>query len=100
MVLTKRELVAALHNEVRILLHLAGKVDRTQLHYRPTKQRSTIELLRYLTVMGPAFVQAAKAGSFDRLGENGEIERTFSGRAAPKDRLLTLHDMDTRRGRL
>jgi len=50
MVLTKRELVAALHNEVRILLHLAGKVDRTQLHYRPTpKQRSTIELLRYLT---------------------------------------------------
>jgi hypothetical protein len=67
MVLTRSELVAALQREVRILLHLAGKIDRTQLDYRPTpKQRSTIELLRYLTVMGPAFVQAAKAGSFDR----------------------------------
>jgi hypothetical protein len=60
---------------VRILLHLAGKVDRIQLDYRPTpKQRSTIELLRYLTVMGPAFVQAAKAGSFDRLAWTAAME--------------------------
>ena len=66
MVLTKSELTASLQNEVRILLHLAGKVDRAQLDYRPTqKQRSTIELLRYLTVMGPALVAAAKGGSFD-----------------------------------
>jgi hypothetical protein len=63
MVLTKPELIAALRNEVRILLHLAGKVDRTTLDYRPTpKQRSTFELLKYLSVMGPAFTQAAKGG--------------------------------------
>ena len=63
MVLTKPELIAALHNEVRILLHLAGKVDRSQTEYRPTpKQRSTIELLRYLSVMGPGLIQAAKTG--------------------------------------
>jgi hypothetical protein len=55
MVLTKDELVAALKNEVRILLHLAGKIDRNQLDYRPTpKQRSTIELLRYLASWAPA----------------------------------------------
>ena len=71
MVLTKRELVAALQYQVRILLHLAGKVDRTQLHYRPTKQRSTIELLRYLTVMGPAFVQAAKSWQLRPAGVDG-----------------------------
>ncbi len=66
MVLTKSELVASLQNEVRILLHLASKVDRAQLDYRPTpKQRSTIELLKYLTMMGPALVQVAKAGTFD-----------------------------------
>jgi hypothetical protein len=66
MVLTKTELIAALHNEVRIVLHLAGKVDPANLDYRPTpKQRSTIELLRYLSMMGPALVQAALAGSFD-----------------------------------
>lgn len=66
MVLTKSELVASLQNEVRILLHLASKIDRAQLDYRPTsKQRSTLELLQYLTMMGPALVQAAKAGKFD-----------------------------------
>ena len=66
MVLSKSELISALQNEVRILLHLAGKVDPATVDYRPTpKQRSTIELLRYLTVMGPGLVTAAKAGAFD-----------------------------------
>jgi len=66
MVLTKSELIASLQNEVRILLHLASKIDRARLDYRPTpKQRSTLELLQYLTMMGPAIVQSAKAGTFD-----------------------------------
>jgi hypothetical protein len=66
MVLTKDELIASLQSEVRILLHLAGKIDRNQLDYRPTpKQRSTIELLRYLTIMGPELILAIKAGTFD-----------------------------------
>jgi hypothetical protein len=66
MVLTKAELVAALHKEVRILLHLASKLDRMHLDYRPTpKQRSTIELLRYLSVMGPQLLATAKHGKFD-----------------------------------
>jgi hypothetical protein len=69
MVLTKAELIDALRNEVRILLHLAGKVDRGQLDYRPTpKQRSTLELLQYLSMMGPALVEAAGAGRFDEAG--------------------------------
>jgi len=68
-VLTKSELIAALQNEVRILLHLAGKIDPAKLDYRPTpKQRSTIELLRYLSMMGPGLVEAAKAGQFDEAG--------------------------------
>ncbi len=66
MVLTKSELTGSLQNEVRILLHLASKIDRAKLDYRPTpKQRSTIELLQYLTVMGPELIRAAKAGAFD-----------------------------------
>lgn len=60
MVLTKSELLASLQNEVRILLHLAGKIDHTMLDYRPTpKQRSTIELLRYLSIMGPMLIRHA-----------------------------------------
>src|SRR5881409_746873 len=66
MVMTKEELIASLQNEVRILLHLAGKIDRNKLDYRPTpKQRSTLELLQYLTVMGPMLIRAIKAGTFD-----------------------------------
>jgi hypothetical protein len=61
MILTKTELITSLQKEVRILLHLAGKIDRAHLEYRPTpKQRSTIELLRYLSNMGPLLVRYAK----------------------------------------
>jgi len=67
MVLTKSELIGSLQNEVRILLHLASKIEPTMLDYRPSpKQRTTLELLKYLSIMGPGLVQAAKAGGFDR----------------------------------
>ncbi len=66
MVFTREELVLSLQNEIRILLHLAGKVDRAQLDYRPTPtQRSTIELLRYLSMMGPALIPSIRTGVFD-----------------------------------
>lgn len=66
MVLSKEELVALLQNEVRILVHLASKVDSKMLDYRPTpKQRSTKELLQYLVVMGPMLIRGIKAGAFD-----------------------------------
>lgn len=82
MVLTKPELIASLQDEVRILLHLASKIDRAKLDYRPTpKQRSTIELLRYLSMMGPTLVEAAKAGAFDEsewsAAEQEATARTF-----------------------
>jgi hypothetical protein len=66
MVLTKSELAAQLQNEVRILQHLITKIEPTMRDYRPTpKQRSTVELLRYLTIMGPSLIKAAQAGTFD-----------------------------------
>lgn len=67
MVLTKQELIGSLQHEVHVLLHLAGKIDRDNLDYRPTpKQRSTLELLQYLSFMGPTMmVQAPQQGKFD-----------------------------------
>lgn len=60
MVLTKSELLASLQNEVRILMHLIGKIDRSAIDYRPTpKQRSTLDLLRYLSIMGPTLIRMA-----------------------------------------
>jgi hypothetical protein len=67
MVLTKEELIASLQNEVRILVHLAGKIDKSKLDYRPTpKQRSILELLRYMAIMGPTQVAVIQTGTFDR----------------------------------
>lgn len=66
MVLTTPELLGALQHEVRILLHLAGKFNHDSLAYRPTpEQRSSLELLQYLTMMGPLLARSLVAGSFD-----------------------------------
>ena len=78
MVLTQAELIGSLQNEVRILVHLCGKVKPEMLDYRPTpKQRSLIELLRYLTVMGPVVVPSIKAGAF-------QVDQWNAGEAAAK----------------
>jgi len=99
MVLTKPELIASLQNEVRILLHLAGKVDRSQLDYRPTpKQRSTIELLRYLSMMGPTMVTYAMSGSQDpnlwadaaRAADARDFDQTVTAIAAQHGGYATL----------
>jgi hypothetical protein len=67
MVLTKDELLAFLNNEVRILMHLAGKVDPSKLDYRPTAtQRSTLELLQYMAIMGPTQLAVIEGGVFNR----------------------------------
>jgi hypothetical protein len=98
-VLTKSELIASLQNEVRILLHLASKIDPRQLDYRPTPgQRSTMKLLQYLTVMGPALIRAAQAGVFDgaafgaeeRAAKALDFDRTLTALAAQTDTYAAL----------
>ena len=99
MILTKSELIASLQNEVRILLHLAGKIDRAMLDYRPTpKQRSTIELLKYLSMMGPTLVQYAMADTPDpalwttaaQAAEARDFDQTLAAIAAHTDAYRAL----------
>jgi hypothetical protein len=101
MVLTKPELIASLQNEVRILLHLAGKFDRSQLDYRPTpKQRSALELLKYLTIMGPGLIRGIKGGGFDAAAwtaaqaeaEARDFDQTLAAIAAQSDEYARLLD--------
>ena len=90
MVLTKDELKGLLQNEVRILLHLAGKIDRNKLDYRPTaKQRSTLELLQYLVTMGPILLRAIKAGAFDQAAFQAAWPAIGSDGTAPSGLLST-----------
>jgi hypothetical protein len=101
MVLTKSELIGSLKNEVRILVHLSSKIDRTMLDYRPTpKQRSTIELLRYLSLMGPMLVKFAKTGAFDpavwtveeKAASARDFDQTVAAIAAHSDLYASLLD--------
>lgn len=88
MVLTKEELISSLQNEVRILLHLATKIDRNKLDYRPSaKQRSTLELLQYLVVMGPSLIRSIKGGAFDTAAFTAAGEKA---KAADFDGVLAL----------
>jgi hypothetical protein len=65
MLLERPELIGSLQNEVRLLQHLCGKVKPEMLDYRPTaKQRSLIELLRYMAVLMPTLVPSIKGGAF------------------------------------
>jgi hypothetical protein len=67
MVLTRDELLSSLQSEVRILLHLISKVEQDKLDYRPNKkQRSTIELLRYLAIVCPIHFRGVMADHWDR----------------------------------
>jgi hypothetical protein len=99
MVLSTPELITSLQNEVRILLHLASKIDRAKLDYRPSpKQRSAIELLKYVSIMGPGLVEAAQAGSFDRTvwtakeqaAAARDFDQTLAAIASQADAYATL----------
>ena len=111
MVMTKPELIGSLQNEVRILLHLAGKIDRAEIEYRPSpKQRSILELLTYLSIMGPELIKATKAGAFDpavwtlaqKVAEARDYEQTLSAISAQTDiyarQLGDMSDDDFRTG--
>lgn len=55
--LTKEEFIKSIRHETAICKHLYSKIPEGGLEYRPTEgQRSTLELLRYLTgtVISPA----------------------------------------------
>ena len=99
MVLMKSELIESLQNEVRILLHLAGKVEPQSREYRPTpKQRSALELLQYLSIMGPELVKAANAGGFnpevwtaaEKSAKARDWDQTIAALAAQPDQYATL----------
>jgi len=69
MVVTKEEVIGALQDEVRVVLHLASKTEPKMLDYRPSpKQRSLLELMQYFVVMAPAQLQTIVAGDFTMEG--------------------------------
>lgn len=92
MVLSKDELVGALSHEVHVLRHLITKIDADTVDYRPTpKQRSAIELVRYLVVQGPVLTSAIKAGAFDGAAWGAAQADAAKADLAGLDAMLATH---------
>lgn len=74
--LNTAELKSALSEEIRIIRHLATKVDGAKLDWRPSEgQRSTQELLRYLALVGSGPLKAMLAGDWDVIaGMDAKLE--------------------------
>ena len=80
MVLTKAELIASLQNEVRLVGHLLSKVAPAHLGYRPSaSERSTLELVRYISMMGPTIIRWS-------LANTSEFEIWTKAEAVSKER--------------
>ena len=80
MVLSKAELIASLQNEARLVVHLASKVAPAHLDYRPSaSQRSTLELIRYISMMGPTIIRWS-------LANTSEFEIWTKAEAVSKER--------------
>ncbi len=95
MVLSREELSRSLQHEIKILRHLAGKLEPTMLDYRPTpKQRSALELLRYLAAMAPGLLEVAETGTFSppawTVHEKAAAGRNFEQTMA----VITAHGVE------
>jgi hypothetical protein len=64
--LTKKQFLDQVKHETKVIKHLATQVPAGQLEYRPTPpQRSTIELMRYLTIGPFSSVRYALEGNWE-----------------------------------
>ena len=77
----KDDLLFEMLRECDVCIHLAGKLPPGALDWRPTpKQRSTLELMRYISFTGPAFLRSLLDGNWDFIG-GGRTTRIVKGDA-------------------
>ena len=81
----KKAFLATLKFETKVIIHLASLLQSEQLSYRPTaKQRSTTELLQYLTIMGTAATLFATTNAWDHWDALAEKSKTVTLASFPK----------------
>ncbi|HVZ38590.1 MAG TPA: hypothetical protein VHI13_04890 [Candidatus Kapabacteria bacterium] len=80
--ITKNDLLESMIHEANVCKHLHGKIPPDGFDFRPTPgQRSTLELLRYLSLVGIAATRSIIEGSWDVWGAYAEAARQM----APED---------------
>ena len=80
--ITKDQLAASMLRDCDIILHLYAKLKPADAHHRPSeKQRSTLELLRYLSICAAAGIDCMAHADWKRFGAYGDRakEMPFEG---------------------
>ena len=89
--ITTEQLLASMRHETKVIQHLATKVPAGKLDWRPTPgQRSTLELLQYLTTCAIVPTKAMIAGHWDDAEalENASQDVTPANFDAAMDRQM------------
>ena len=74
---TKDQVWGSISKELAIIKHLAEKIPEGQEHHKPTeKQRTTLELLQYLSIMGAGLLNVGLTG--DSAGFAPYVERSHA----------------------
>ena len=73
---TREQIWSSFSRELDIIKHLAEKIPAGQEHHKPTeKQRTTLELLQYLSIMGMGILDVtltADGGAFGKYVESSK----------------------------
>ncbi len=94
--LTRQDLLDSMLHECRVAQHLFRKLPAGSLGYRPTRsQRSTLELLRYLSFVGVAIADYVLNG--DPKGYQARVKRAAAmpGRAFPRAMSRQMRELKT-----
>ena len=82
--ITKDQLTASMLRDCDVILHLYGKLKPEDADYRPSeKQRSTLELLRYLSICAAAGMDCMAHADWKRFGAFGERAKEMSFESFP-----------------
>ena len=77
--ITKEQLAASMVHECNVSIHLVEKLSPRARGYRPTEgQRTTEELLRYLSICGIAGTRSMAEGNWKIFSEYVERAKTLS----------------------
>jgi hypothetical protein len=93
--ITREQLLTSMRHEVKVIQHLATKVPKTALDWRPTPgQRSTLELLRYLTIAAIVPVRAMIAGDWDHDEAYETASQSVTPELFPSAMEKQMHEID------
>ncbi len=76
---TKENFIKSLENEVRIIKHLGTKIPAGNGDYRPSPaQRSTLELLQYISAVGSGIMKSIQQGDTKGWVEYDEFRKSVT----------------------